>query len=91
MLVAPVGVDHRDCCSGPCRRVLSHPFPTDPAVLKKNYSDGKDSELLRHSVWGCAKGAAKASCGEMVVQKGVLESPFLLCPAKVFKCFKGKP
>ena len=27
----------------------------------------------------------------MVVHKGVLESPFLLCPVKVFKCFKGKP
>ena len=40
------------------------------------------------SCWGeekseCSKGAAKASCGETVVQKGVLESPFLLCPPKV--------
>ena len=36
---------------------------------------------------GCAKGAEKASCGEQVVQKGVLESPFLPCPLKVFRCF----
>ena len=41
--------------------------------------------------WGCAKGAEKASCGETVVQKGVLESPFLLFPLKVFRCFQGKP
>ena len=40
---------------------------------------------------GRAKGAAKGSCGETVVQKGVLESPFLLCPLKVFssKHLKG--
>ena len=30
-----------------------------------------------------AKGAAKGSCGETVVQKGIFESPFLLCPLKV--------
>ena len=29
------------------------------------------------------KGVEKAACGETVVQKGVLESPFLLCPSKV--------
>ena len=43
---------------------------------------------LRHErqFWrGCAKGAEKASCGERVVQKGVLESPFLLFPLKVFR------
>ena len=34
-------------------------------------------------LWGCAKGAAKASCGETVVQKVFLESPFPLCPLKV--------
>ena len=39
--------------------------------------------------WGWAKGAEKASCGETVVQKGVLESPFLLCPLRVFRCFKA--
>ena len=38
-----------------------------------------------------AKRAEKASCGETVVQKGVLESPFLLCQLKVFRCFKIKP
>ena len=32
---------------------------------------------------GRAKGAAKGSCGETVVQKVFLESPFLLCPLKV--------
>ena len=31
---------------------------------------------------GRANGAAKGSCGETVVQKVVLESPFLLCPLK---------
>ena len=30
-----------------------------------------------------AKGAAKASCGETVVQRVFLESPFLLCPLNV--------
>ena len=38
---------------------------------------------------GRAKGAAKGSCAETVVQKGVLESPFLLCPLKVFKDLSG--
>ena len=33
---------------------------------------------------GRAKGAAKGSCGE-IVQKGVLESPFLLCSLKAFR------
>ena len=35
-----------------------------------------------------AKGAEKVLCGETVVQKGVLESPFLLCPLKVFRRFQ---
>ena len=38
-----------------------------------------------------AKGAEKASCGETVVQKGFLKSPFPLCPLKAFKCWKRKP
>ena len=38
-----------------------------------------------------AKGAEKVSCGETLVQKGVLgESAFSL-PPKVFRCFKGNP
>ena len=38
--------------------------------------------------FGCARGAAKASCGETVIQNGVLESPFLLCPLTVFRTFQ---
>ena len=48
--------------------------------------DGRNLPL-----WGCAKGAEKASCGETVVQKGVLESPFLLYPLEVFRCFQDNP
>ena len=43
--------------------------------------------------WGRAKGAAKASCGETVVQKGVFgEFVSSLPPLRGFKgCFKSKP
>ena len=41
-------------------------------------------------IWGCTKGAEKASCGETVVQKGVLESPSLLFPLKGFRRFRAK-
>ena len=41
-------------------------------------------------LWGRAKGAAKASCGETVVQKGVFgESVSSLSPLKVFRTFQA--
>ena len=42
-------------------------------------------------IGGAPKEAAKASCGEMVVQKRVLEESVSSLPAEVFKCLKGKP
>ena len=50
----------------------------------------KEKNITELKNWGCAEGVEKASCGE-TVQKGVLESPFLLFPLKVFRCFQGKP
>ena len=38
---------------------------------------------------GHAKGAAKGSCGETVVQKGVFGESVLLCPLKVYSHLKG--
>ena len=52
------------------------------------FSTKRSSALKQGGVWflfsGCTKGAAKGSCGETVVQKVFLESPFLLCPLKAF-------
>ena len=38
-----------------------------------------------------AKGAEKASCGEMVVQKGIFGESVFLCRLKVFGYFRIKP
>ena len=46
----------------------------------------RDSQRKGFSLWGRAKGAAKASCGETVVQKGVFgESVSFFAPLKVFR------
>ena len=46
-------------------------------------------EVIKLLLWGRAKGAAKASCRETVVQKGVFgESVSSLLPYKVFGTFQ---
>ena len=49
---------------------------------------GRSPRTLRIRIWGCGKGAEKASGegGEMVVQKGVSGESVLLCPLEAFKC-----
>ena len=65
----------------------------NPATLdcRRNFHIRPVGDLGIFMIWGCARRAEKASCGETVVQKGVLESPLLLFPLKVFRCFQGKP
>ena len=62
--------------------------PSRAIVIGGVFLDGVEE---RRALRGLAEGAKKASCGENVVQKGVLESPFLLFPLEVFRCFQGKP
>ena len=61
--------------AGICR--LSFGLTKNDGQIKKKKA-GNVGAFFVDFVWGCAKGAEKASCGETVVQKGVLESPFLL-------------
>ena len=84
------GLDSHSLGQGRCRSLLAF-------VLK-----GPDSGLftlqsvvfkLLKTLDGSerAKGAEKASCGEMVVPKAVLESPLLLCPSKLCPENTSKP
>ena len=65
-------------------------WEVSPPALHWGTLEKQLSHVLRF--WGCAKGAEEASCREKRSSKKVfLESPFRLCPLKVFRCFKGKP
>ena len=49
-----------------------------PEPKRSNWTSDSTRHVL---LWGCAKGAAKGSCGETVVQKGVFgESVSSLLP-----------
>ena len=65
----------------------------DLVTVLKLQTKVQDVDLKQFFVkqqWGCAKGAEKASCGEMVSKRGFGESVSFL-PLKVFNCFKGNP
>ena len=47
--------------------------------------------LISRLSWGHAKGAAKAFCGETVVQKGVFGESVSSLPPQGFMCFTSKP
>ena len=89
--------DRQNCSNNASQKVkrirrVSDQLPCNYRHHGGNFETGKKPSLVgERRFWGCAKGAEKASCGETVVQKGVLESPFLLFPFKVFRCFQGKP
>ena len=87
-----VRASHEGCAKSlPIRKSISDNFmqiPLFQCLLLKI------SEFGQH-LWGRAKGAAKGSCGETVVQKGVFgESVFFSAPLRFsgpFMCFKSKP
>ena len=60
------------CSLTPCR---FYPFSKHPRAVRGTDGpvSGTEGPITRTGppLWGCAKGAAKASCGETVVQKGV--------------------
>ena len=85
-----VGISDRACfcIRGALEMTVLRTLNANHIRLRSTEHASRASQAL---LGGCAKGAEKASCGGTVVQKGVLESPFLLFPLKVFRCFQGRP
>ena len=73
--------------SAHCSTISHHSEPPCHLSIGSMTTNSR-KHLSEISTMGCAKEAEKASCGEMVVQKGALDSNMFSINSKVFRCFR---